>query len=242
MAEVSALPSSNTPVVTGWTNPTNAYSDTDSQASATAAPGKNTTISSDYAGFGLDSLLPSDLVSIDSVTVESMSAITADGTPFHGLQGYVDGNAVGTETVRSTWSALNTFNLTSWNDGTYGWTRANLLDSSFKVRARCSRTTSNTPFTMSLDYIKVTVVYTPAGSGPTLVQSAFRFRNDNGSESAATWAADENAPLTGNNRMRLRLQVDATNDPAAGALRLEHRRRLTVDPETWSEWEPVPLE
>lgn len=63
-------------------------------------------------------------------------------------------------------------------------------------------------------------------SGITRTQGNFRFRNDDGSESTATWAAAGNtntnvAKLT--NR-RLRIQTDTTGDAPSEALKLQARR------------------
>lgn len=59
----------------------------------------------------------------------------------------------------------------------------------------------------------------------TLDQSAFRFYNDDGNEAGATPAAAENTDLTapaGETR-RIRMQVDATGDPATAQYQLEWR-------------------
>jgi hypothetical protein len=60
---------------------------------------------------------------------------------------------------------------------------------------------------------------------PALDQYAFRSRNDDGSESAATWYANENANFTdgvGAN-LRLRAGVNASQDPASRQFQLEYR-------------------
>jgi len=64
----------------------------------------------------------------------------------------------------------------------------------------------------------------------TLEQEGFRFRNDDGSESAATWKAsqDTNIDQPKNENFRLRTLVNATGDPASSAFRLEYLRRYTL--------------
>jgi len=65
-----------------------------------------------------------------------------------------------------------------------------------------------------------------------LDQKRFRFRNDDGSETAATWAAAENADVTipALTPKRLRMQVAATGDPAAKSFKLQYRK---VGDGTW---------
>ncbi|MEO7958415.1 MAG: hypothetical protein ABIW76_17165, partial [Fibrobacteria bacterium] len=61
---------------------------------------------------------------------------------------------------------------------------------------------------------------------PTLTQSAFRAFNDNGSETGATGLAAENtnftAPLDTN--LRLRMQLNAANDPTSKTFRLDYKK------------------
>jgi len=63
----------------------------------------------------------------------------------------------------------------------------------------------------------------PAAGAATLEQEGFRFRNDDGSETTATWRSPENAnstiPL--NTNVRLRMLVNATGDPATAQYQLE---------------------
>lgn len=61
----------------------------------------------------------------------------------------------------------------------------------------------------------------------TLDLEGFRFRNDDGSESAATWKAsqDTNITLAADTAARLRLLVNATGDPAGKQFQLEYRHK-----------------
>lgn len=67
---------------------------------------------------------------------------------------------------------------------------------------------------------------------PPITQSRYRWRNDDGSESSATWAAAENAALTAPTLTprRLRVQLDATGDPASKRFKLQYRK---VGDGTW---------
>lgn len=58
-------------------------------------------------------------------------------------------------------------------------------------------------------------------------QYAFRFRNDDGSETAATYAAAENTniTLTQGSKTRIRIGINATGDPTSKDFQLEYRRK-----------------
>lgn len=60
----------------------------------------------------------------------------------------------------------------------------------------------------------------------TLDQTKFRWRNDDGSETTATWAAAEDANVTiaALTPTRLRVEITATGDPASKTYRLQYRK------------------
>lgn len=66
-------------------------------------------------------------------------------------------------------------------------------------------------------------------ASPEVEQSAYRHRNDDGSESGATFAADLNTPVTlaRQSAIRTRIQLNATDDIAAMQFRQEYRRKRT---------------
>jgi hypothetical protein len=76
--------------------------------------------------------------------------------------------------------------------------------------------TSNAP--------KIYVEYSTASA--TLEQEGFRFRNDDGSESAATWKAaqDTDVDLISESKFRLRTLINATGDPASSQFRIEYSK------------------
>jgi hypothetical protein len=69
---------------------------------------------------------------------------------------------------------------------------------------------------------RLNITYTAA----TLEQEGFRFRNDDGSETAATWAAsqDTNVSRATNLNTRLRVLVNASDDPDAAQYQLEYKK------------------
>lgn len=68
----------------------------------------------------------------------------------------------------------------------------------------------------------------------TLEQYGYRWRNDDGSESAATWLAAQNTDISRakNSPTRLRVGVDATGDPPSQAVKLQYRK---VGDTTWED-------
>ena len=61
-----------------------------------------------------------------------------------------------------------------------------------------------------------------AVGGATLEQESFRFRNDDGTEANATWAADQDANMSANAAdKRIRIIVNANGDPASSQFQLE---------------------
>jgi hypothetical protein len=63
------------------------------------------------------------------------------------------------------------------------------------------------------------------GSSSSIEQEGFRFRNDDGSEAAATWKAnqDVNITLAADTAARIRMLLNATGDPASIGAQLEYR-------------------
>ena len=88
----------------------------------------------------------------------------------------------------------------------------------------------------SQDYAAVIIAFNSAVS-LDLEQEGFRWRNDNGSESAATWKAAQDVDVTDigkNENIRLRFLINATGDPDAKQFKLQYKK--TAD----SEWRDMP--
>ena len=93
--------------------------------------------------------------------------------------------------------------------------------------------TSNPSGMGSEDYAAMHIAFAiGASSTPTLEQEGFRFRNDDGSESAATWrqSQDTNDSVAVSTTMRLRMLINATNNPDAAHYKLQYRK---VGDDTW---------
>lgn len=179
MASVSQFANANTVVTTGWTNPTNAY--TDDGVYATCAPAKSTSITTDY---GFPSLGIPALSTITSVTFEFQykSSTTSSTGAVIGLQGNNNGSLMGTESTFGMVLA-DTIQTKQYTTGLPTVAQLNAANT-VKARVRGFRSTSNTAITWSVDYVKITVVYTPGyqlvsnfGSFPETGQSTGLFHN-----------------------------------------------------------------
>lgn len=70
------------------------------------------------------------------------------------------------------------------------------------------------------------VAFLQAGGALALDQEGYRWRNDDGSETTATWKAaqDTAASIAPDETTRLRMLVNATNDPASAQYKLQYRK------------------
>ena len=199
MATVTKFPQSNALITTGWTLPNNAHAD--DAAYATAAPAKNSSIITDYYNFAMD--IPSD-ATINSITfeVQYKSSVTTSTGATLTLQSILNTTLMGSEITGS-------MNLadTIINGATSGtWTVAQLNDNTqaggFKLRLSGKRTTSNTAVTWSVDYVKVTVDYTPAaynksGSCAVTAAASVTVVGNKTSSSAVSTSASNTFPVAG---------------------------------------------
>lgn len=156
MASITLAASSNTVVSTGWTNPTNAYGTATDGVFATASPAKNGTVSTDYgfASFGL----PAGSV-ISSVVITVAWKLSATTLATLGVQGRNNGVADSAAEVTDT-----TDTAVTQKTFTFG-TLPSVSDLNTAglvvARVRDSRGNTNTAHTGSLDFVSMTVVYTP---------------------------------------------------------------------------------
>jgi len=74
------------------------------------------------------------------------------------------------------------------------------------------------------------VLNVAAGPATTLDQEGYRFRNDDGSESGASWKAAQDTDISQikNSTFRLRALIDAAGDPAASPYQIEYARRYRL--------------
>lgn len=74
--------------------------------------------------------------------------------------------------------------------------------------------------------IDVTALWAKVEFGPSVEQEGFRFRNDDGSESAATWKAIQDTNVTSplSSNIRLRMLVNSIDNPDSTAYRLYYKK------------------
>jgi len=158
MATVSKYASYHTVITTGYTNPSNAYAD--DGVYATAAPAKSAQVSAyfGFAGF-TTSEIPDGSI-INSVTIEfqyKVSTTSSIATQY--WQVFNDTTGLGTEqsdASEPTTDTIKTHQVTS------GFTLTDLRSNdTVRARLRSARGNSNTAVTFSIDYVKITVDYTP---------------------------------------------------------------------------------
>ena len=134
----------NAVVTTGWTNPTNAYADDTSYA--TAIPAKNATVNSDYGFANITAADVPDGAVITSVTMAARdfnSSTTTNKT--HGIQGRNNGVNSGTEATNTGNTAEATITTTL---GTV--TVADLRSASTLLKARVRSTQGNSSTTTTM--------------------------------------------------------------------------------------------
>jgi len=78
-----------------------------------------------------------------------------------------------------------------------------------------------------------------AGAAATIEQEGFRFRNDDGSESAATWrqTQDVDDTIAKDTNFRLRFLLSATGDPVTSKFQVEYKETSAED----TRWRKIPL-
>lgn len=161
MATVSKYANAHTAITTGYTNPSNAYADDTNYA--TAAPGKNSEVS---AYWGFPAFTTSDIPdnsTINSVTVTHLFKVsTSSSVADEYVQVFVNTTAQGTE-QSNTSEPLTDTELS--HQVTSGVTLTNLRTADVvRARTRSRRGNSNTAVTFSIDYVKITINYSPPTS------------------------------------------------------------------------------
>lgn len=208
----------NEVVSTGWTNPADAY--TLNSTYATAAPAKNNSVSSNFTGFGLDSLI-ADGATIDAVNIGAVYRVNTD-LSIASLQTVpvVSGSDCGTGQTDTQEPTTDT-EISQDHIGCRSWTKDDLLDANFKVRVAAIRGNSGTVVTFYLDYVYVTVDY---------------------SVTSATNKQNEDTPHTGQatlENIRLRTTVVNNGGIINQGYKLEYGQKVT-DCSSIASWTPVP--
>jgi predicted CxxxxCH...CXXCH cytochrome family protein len=239
---ITRYPSSN--VASGadgsWGTPTNAYADDTAYASVTSVVARGA-YASDFGTYGFDTAIPVGST-INSVTVGVawyVSAALSRATTLS-VQPYVSGASQGTALTNT---AQPTSIYVEPTSPTYTLTRAQLLDGVFVVRASLTRGNVTTTQTGYLDYVSVTVDYTPpindttlgtvsaiqttAGTPPSLAITA-NFSGDADADNSATYALSTNGGTTWSGETALTRNGSPTNTFTATASNLTCGQTYTV--------------
>lgn len=220
----------HTVVSTGWTNPSNAYSTTGDNVYATAVPAKNGTITGDF-GFAAftDAEIPvgATITAVRLVVEANLSAVVTGGV--FGIKGRNNAVDDGAAEVTKTTAAeeQKTFTFSSVPSITDLKTAGRIT-----CRARAAKGNTSSALTENVDFVKIEVDYTVPSSWE---QKSFRFRNDDGSETTATWkaAANTNVTLAIDTRFRLRFVIQL--DSGAATVPIAPRLQYRIDAGGWTD-------
>jgi len=162
----SGFATTNAVVTTGWTNPTNAYTDNAVYATATIAA-KNTIVSSRFGGFGVS--IPVG-ATINSVTINAEMKVSTQASIANlGVQAQSpSGTNRGTQTLNTAEPLADTVISQTVLFATFGWTAADIANGTLFAVVSAEQGNSTTSCTYSLDYVQAVVDYTDAPTGPTL--------------------------------------------------------------------------
>jgi hypothetical protein len=162
MPTISKFAAYHTPITTGYTNPSNAYAD--DGVYATAAPGRNAQVSA-YFGFPAfaSDEIPDGAI-INSVTTEfEYHVSTTASIAIQYWQTFVGTTGLGTEQSDDTEPLMD---VVKTHTVTSGITLSDLRTANkVRMRLRSARGNSNTAVTFYIDYVKITIDYTPAVLG-----------------------------------------------------------------------------
>lgn len=108
--------------------------------------------------------------------------------------------------------------------------------SQYQIQGSAGSVDSEPTVSTSANWISA-IVAIQEGSAPATPeyeQTRYRFRNDDGSETTATWAAAQNTPisLAKSTPTRLRVQIQTTNDAPSASYKLQYRKVGDTD---WQE-------
>lgn len=176
----------------GWTSNTNAYGITDNNIYATAAPGKNATITGDWGTYGFDSTIPAQATITKVEIIPQYKVSTTASIATLKVQAVVGGTACPTTALSQTTEPTTDTEFIADVTSCRTWTRADLLDSNFRSRIAATRGNTNTAVTFSLDYVKVQVTY----SVPDYNQSSWRAFQNTNSTNVGSALAPQNTPAT----------------------------------------------
>lgn len=181
-------------------------------ASSTWAMRRSVTRDTNAVTFEVDLIYNLNAETASSVIIEYATAVTPNET--------------------TDWSILETIPCTltdSWISDTFDF--SSFLSTTLHVRVRCD---TDANFTNDIAFS----TWHEYGSDKAASETeGYRFRNDNGSETTATWRQGQDTvdSVAKETNLRLRVLTDFTGDPATMQATLQYKR----DDEAASEWRDV---
>jgi len=167
MATVVHAANAHTTISGGWTNPSNAFATTTDGVFATISSVKNTTQNGDFGFANFTTAEIPDGSTINSVTVTVNWGMTASVTGgVLGTQLRNGSTSLGTETTQTSITQQNATQVV-----TSGVSLSDLRSAStlLKARTRCTKGNTSTAMTGNLDFLSLTVDFTPPPPGDRLV-------------------------------------------------------------------------
>lgn len=157
MPTSSGFATTNAVVTTGLTNPTNAYTDNATYATAVIAA-KNTSVSSRYGGFGVS--IPAGAI-ITSVVANVEYFVSTNGSIAQmGVQlQSPSGTGRGTEFNDTAEPLAQTVISQTVLSSSFAWTAADIANGTLFVVVRANNGNNATSVTYSVDYVQVVVDY-----------------------------------------------------------------------------------
>jgi hypothetical protein len=213
-----------------WTNPGNVTSD-DGANRAVASTAKNEiTNYLQASNFGFNIAAGS---TIQGITVEidrsEGNTQAAGGIKDSEVKIVKADTTIGTTNMADAsifWPTSDTFKSYGGTSDVWGetWSATDVNDSDFGVVLSAVNTKvsgGGAAETARVDYVRITITYTPPA--PNLTQIHSRWRNDNGNETAATWKRNEDVSANKNKSQNIRLRIEVSNEGYATATSTTYR-------------------
>lgn len=186
-----------------------------------------------------------------NATSGTMYGRSASGTPGFSIGVYDDNanepdaflfDAVGSLTTSDGWrtsgaisesvSAIDYWLLRMVNATWYGYYDAVAADAAFIFPVTYPTWPNPAGAGTFTDYLFSVYLTYDVPVSAAIEQEGYRFRNDDGSETTATWRASQDTPVSinKNTNTRLRILLDATDDPDSADFQIEYRIAGSSDP------------
>lgn len=142
-----------------WTSSANAYGTTADSVYATAAPGKNGSVAGNWATYGFDTALPTNIAITKVELIPRYKVSSVLSVASLDVQAVVSGTNCPTTAINDASEPILDTDFIADVTSCRTWTRSDLLNANFKTLITAKRGNTNTAATFSLDIVKVRVTY-----------------------------------------------------------------------------------